>query len=239
MLFELRDTGDAEALLKAAEGRLPQYIFWLDLNRFTAEALTRLGQRYTRALQAVCQETAFLLHRLPGLEELSFADGTPFANPDTKQWLVGIAMDSGRTGGLDEALAPAAARSDDGMGADIAEAHAMIRGGKMLEAIEKLQRKLNGAASSRERILWRLAIARLMLDVRQVKLALPQMEQIVREIDHFRLEDYDPALALKGLKLVWAGLELQNDPSAKIKTSDIVDRIARIDMAEVIKLTKN
>ncbi len=239
MLFELRDTGDAEALLKAAEGRLPQYIFWLDLNRFTAEALTRLGQRYTRALQAVCQETAFLLHRLPGLEELSFADGTPFANPDTKQWLVGIAMDSGRTGGLDEALAPAAARSDDGMGADIAEAHAMIRGGKMLEAIEKLQRKLNGAASSRERILWRLAIARLMLDVRQVKLALPQMEQIVREIDHFRLEDYDPALALKGLKLVWAGLELQNDPSAKIKTSDIVDRIARIDMSEVIKLTKN
>ncbi|MGB4220849.1 MAG: type VI secretion system protein TssA [Smithellaceae bacterium] len=239
MLFELRDTGDAEALLKAAEGRLPQYIFWLDLNRFSAEALTRLGQRFTKALHAVCQETAFLLHRLPGLEELSFADGTPFANPETKQWLVGIAMDSGRMSVLDETVLPAAAHGDESIGADIAEAHALIRGGKMLEAIEKLQRKLNGAASSRERILWRLAIARLMLDVRQVKLAIPQMEQIVREIDHFRLEDYDPALALRGLKLVWAGLELQNDPSVKIKTSDVLDRIARIDMAEVIKLSKN
>jgi type VI secretion system protein VasJ len=239
MLFELRDTGDAEALLKAAEGRLPQYIFWLDLNRFTAEALTRLGQRFTKAHQAVCQETAFLLHRLPGLEGLSFADGTPFANPETKQWLAGIVMDSGRAAGLDEAPSLPAAPFDEGMSADIAEAHVLIIGGKMLEAIEKLQRKLSGAASSREKILWRLAIARLMIDVRQVKLALPQLEQIIREIDHFRLEDYDPALALRGLKLAWAGLELQNDTSVKIKTSDLLDRIARIDMAEVIKLSKN
>jgi type VI secretion system protein VasJ len=95
LLFDLRNNGDAEALLKAAEARLPQYIFWMDLNRFAADSLSRLGNRYEKAYDAVCQETAFLLHRLPGLEDLCFSDGTPFAVPETRQWLQGIALGSG------------------------------------------------------------------------------------------------------------------------------------------------
>jgi len=237
MLFDLRNTGDAEALLKAAEGRLPQFIFWLDLNRFVAEALTRLGAKYARAHKAVCQETAFLLYRLPGLEELAFADGTPFANPETKNWLKCIAVDSGTT--LDAVPAAAAANRDDGMSREIAEAQGMIRKGKLLEAMEILQKKLSATASSREKILWRLAISQLLLDVRQARLALPHLDQIVREIDNYRLEDYDPALALRGLKMAWQGMESQNDEALKSKAADVLYRIARIDMAEVIRLGKN
>ncbi|MDD4356963.1 MAG: type VI secretion system protein TssA, partial [Smithellaceae bacterium] len=95
MLFDLHNSGDAEALLKAAEGRLPQFIFWMDLNRFVAESLARLGANYTKACRAVCQETAFLIYQLPGLEDLSFADGTPFAPLETKNWLKSIAIHSG------------------------------------------------------------------------------------------------------------------------------------------------
>lgn len=239
MLFDLRNTGNAEALLKAAEGRLPQFIFWLDLNRLVAEALARLGNRHLRAHGVVCQETAFLLHRLPGLEELSFADGTPFANPETRNWLRGIAFNVRPSAEARTAGAPDAPPGEDRISAEVAEAEALVRRGKLLEAMEMLQRRLNQAPSGREKILWRLAISRMLIDARQGRLALPHLEQVLRDIDSHRLEEYEPALTLGGLKLILAGLESQTEASFKMKTADVLYRIARLDMAEAIRLGKN
>jgi type VI secretion system protein VasJ len=239
MLFELRNTGNAEALLKAAEGRLSQFIFWLDLHRLVAEALVRLGNRHQKAHGVVCQETAFLLHRLPGLEELSFADGTPFANPETRNWLKGIAFDSKTSGEARPAAAPNSTPAEDRIALDVADAQALIRKGRLLEALEKLQQKLNHASSSRERVLLRLAISQMLLNARQGKLALPHLEQVLRDIDTYRLEEYEPALTLRGLKLALSGLESQTEPSFKVKTADVLYRIARLDMAEAIRLGKS
>ncbi len=100
---------------------------------------------------------------------------------------------------------------------EIAEALDMIHKGKLLEAMECLQQKINAASSGREKILWRLAVARLLLKVKKYELALPHLDQIIREIDIFHLENYDSALALKGLKMVCEGLESQNDESLKSK----------------------
>ncbi len=73
-----------------------------------------------------------------------------------------------------------------------------------------------------EKILWRLAVARLLLKVKKYELALPHLDQIIREIDIFHLENYDSALALKGLKMVCEGLESQNDESLKSKSGSFV-----------------
>ena len=239
MLFDLRNTGNAEALLKAAEGRLALFIFWLDLNRLVAEALIRLGNRHQKAHGVVCQETAFLLHRLPGLEELSFADGTPFANPETRNWLKGIAFDSKPAARAKPAAAPDSAPVEDRIAGEIADAQALIRKGKLLEATERLQQKLNHATSSREKVLWRLAISRMLIDAKQGRLALPHLEQILRDIDAYRLEEYEPALTLRGLKLILSGLESQTDASFRVKTADVLYRIARLDMAEAVRLGKS
>ncbi len=72
--------------------------------------------------------------------------------------------------------------------------------------------------------------------MKKYELALPHLDQIIQEIDIFHLEDYDSALALKGLKMVCTGLESQNDESLKRKKTDVLYRIARIDMAEAIRL---
>ena len=238
MLFDLHDGGDAEALLRAAEGRLPQFIFWIDLNRFVAESLARLGANYTRAHRAVCQETAFLIYQLPGLEDLSFADGTPFSTLETKDWLKSIAIHSGTPS---KTVSDSKCNFQDDknrVAEEIAEALDMIHKGKLLEAMECLQQKLNAASSGREKILWRLAVARLLLKVKKYELALPHLDQIIREIDIFHLENYDSALALKGLKMVCEGLESQNDESLKSKKAEVLYRIAKIDMAEAIRLGK-
>ncbi len=239
MLFDLRNTGDAEALLKAAEGRIAQFIFWLDLNRFVAEALTRLGAKYLKAHKALCEETAVLLYRLKGLEELSFADGTPLANPETKNWIRNIGLNAGVSSEATPPMTGGVTGGEDAISKGISEAQALIRKGKLLEAMESLQKKLTAASTSREKILWRLSISQLLLDVNQVKLAVPHLDQIIRDIDSFRLEDYDPAVAIRGLKLAWLGIESQNDESLKGKAADLLYRIARIDMAEVVRLGKS
>lgn len=240
LLFDLRNNGDAEALLKAAETRLPQYIFWIDLNRLAAEALARLGSRFEKARDAVCQETAFLLHRLPGLEELSFSDGTPFATPDTRQWLKGISLRG------TQSAAAATTGEDPDREAEteavienkIGELQQLVRKGKLIEAMEIAQQKLSTSASRRENLLWRLSLSRMLVDVGKSGLALPHLEQALKDIALHGLETYDPNLAMRGLKLAWLAFDSQTDQKFKDQARDVLHQIGRFDMPEMVRLSK-
>jgi len=240
LLFDLRNNGDAEALLKAAETRLPQYIFWLDLNRLAAEALARLGNRFERAHEAVCQETAFLLHRLPGLEELSFSDGTPFANPDTRQWLSGIAFQGTAPENSTDCLQDAAVQvsMETTIDKKIKELQQQVRKGKLIEAMETVQQKLNGSISQRENLLWRLSLSQMLVDVGKSRLALPHLEQALKDIAWHGLESYDPTLALRGLKLAWLAFDSQAEQKFKEQAQEVLHQIGRFDMPEMVRLSK-
>lgn len=240
LLFDLRNNGDAEALLKAAETRLPQYIFWLDLNRLAAEALARLGNRFERAREAVCQETAFLLHRLPGLEELSFSDGTPFATPDTRQWLNGIAFQGATPGAFPSGDTDSATETGTEAVIDkkIGELQQLVRKGKLIEAMETVQQKLRASASQRENLLWRLSLAQMLVDLGKTRLALPHLEQVLKDIAWHGLEAYDPTLALRGLKLAWLAFDSQTEQKFKEQAQEVLHQIGRFDMPEMVRLSK-
>lgn len=236
LLQELASHGDGEALLKAAEARLPQFIFWLDLNRFTAEALSRLGDRFSSAREAVCAETAALAGRLPGLEGLAFADGTPFADGETRQWLAGVMQ-------REASAAQCPAESDtegraEAIAREVEEAQALIRSGKLLEAVARFQKQLGNGASRKEKLHWRLALAQLLVNTNRARLALPHLEQVMADIGAFGLEEYDPALALRGLKLAWHGFDSQAEPRFKDKAAEALHRIARLDPVEMVRLAK-
>ena len=81
----LYNAGDWKTLLETSESHVPQFLFWLDLSRYSSEALENLG--YPLAKDAIVHETLYYVKRLPGIENLSFSDGTPFADEDTRQWL--------------------------------------------------------------------------------------------------------------------------------------------------------
>lgn len=239
LLFDLRNKGDAEALLKAAEARLTQYIFWLDLNRLSAEALSRLGTRFEKAHQAVCQETAFLLHRLPGLESLSFSDGTPFATPETRQWLESVVC---RGASVTEAPLPFPdtnlVEMEAAIGKNIEEIQLLLRKGKLIEAMEDVQEKLRAASSRREMLLWRLALTRMLVDIGKPKLAMPHIDQILMDMDRHQLEEYEPLLAMRGLRLAWLTLDAQSEQKFKDRATDVLHRIGRVDMPEMVRLAK-
>lgn len=238
LLSDLRNRSDAEALLKAAEARLPQYIFWLDLNRLTVEALSRLGNRFGKAQEAVCQETACLLHRFPGLEELAFSDGTPFATPETRQWLEGIVF---RGTACLEPLATTDERVAEGaleaaIAQGIAEMQVQVRQGKLVEAMEEMQRRLRGCTSKRERFFWRLELAGMLTNAGRSRLALPHLDQVLRDMERHELEEYDPLLAMRGLKLAWHALQCQGEQRYKDMATDVLHRIGRLDMPEMMRL---
>ena len=236
---ELINKGDHENLIRSAEGRLPQFIFWIDLNRLVSEGLANLGENYQRTKEVVNQETAFLLHRLPGLEHLSFSDGTAFADPETKQWLKEIVLKGGAVeepSSMDASLTTP--QDKNPIEKEVEEAQKLIKKGKLLEAMEGLQRKFQQSSSQREKLLWRLALSQLLVKNKQVKVALPHLEQILKDIDFFRLEEYDPDLALKSLKAVWMGFSSQSDQTSKERASEVFQRIARLDLTEAIRIGK-
>ena len=84
--------GDPSGALSMCEDAATDSLFWFDIHRIAAEALSAMG--HVPASRAVHAATGALLFRLPGLGDLSFNDGTPFAEPATRAWL-GIA--GGRT----------------------------------------------------------------------------------------------------------------------------------------------
>jgi type VI secretion system protein VasJ len=239
-LLEFKENGNWNALIMAAEQRLSQYIFWFDLNRLVAEALSGLGDGYENAHEAVCQETALFIHRLPGLVGMTFSDGTAFADPETSQWLKGIALGAGSF--KDSAvptLAGAAGADETGhMTQTLAKAQELARKKKLLEAVQLLQTELKNCVSQQEALVWRLALCRMLIGAKRVDMALPHFDLILKDIETYRLETWDPGLALEGLKLVWTGYNTQPGNEAKGKAEAVLSQIAKLDPAEALKLSK-
>jgi type VI secretion system protein VasJ len=239
-LLEFKENGNWNALIMAAEQRLSQYIFWFDLNRLVAEALSSLGDGYENAHETVCQETALLIHRLPGLVGMTFSDGTPFADPETSQWLKGIALAAGSfTGSTVPTPAGATGADETGhMTQTLAKAQELAKKKKLLEAVQLLQTELRNCASQQEALMWRLALCRILIGSKRADMALPHFDLILKDIETYRLETWDPGLALEGLKLVWTGYSTQTGNEAKGKAEAVLSQIAKLDPAEALKLSK-
>ncbi len=74
-------------LIEETESALNASRFWLDLHRFSATALAGLGEPYAKARAEVIGGLAVVLKRMPALLELQFADGSPFADEQTRAWI--------------------------------------------------------------------------------------------------------------------------------------------------------
>lgn len=239
ILYDLLARQDWDSLLRSAERRLNQFIFCLDLNRFVALSLDNMGSRYRSAHETVCRETAFFVHRLSGLTDLSFADGTPFADQDTRDWLRLISFTS--TGAGIEPL-PAqgspAGTNENEMAEKIKGAKILADKKNLLEAVEALQEELLNSISEKERMLWRLALSEILLTSKQLEAALPHLEELRHTIGIHRLEDWEPDLALRSLIMVWKGFSMHPSDESKRISTDALNRIARLNPKQALLLVK-
>ncbi len=174
----------------------------------------------------IAAETLQYIKRLPGIEKLAFEDGTPFANDETRAWLKTLA---------DKQAAPAAGMGVAGteriwqaIDEALAQARKLLRESKVGEALHQLHEGLGRAPSIKERFLWRQGLCRLLLEMKQPRLALPHMQDLLADIDTYKIEQWEPAVAAEAFAVALAGLRQQTEKD-EAKLDAVLSRLAMLD----------
>ncbi|SDM16871.1 type VI secretion system protein VasJ [Modicisalibacter muralis] len=175
--------GADSALWQRIEASLAVGPYWLEGHRLSAEAADALG--YPRCAQAIREETARFVARLPGLEALSFNDGTPFVDGATGEW-------------LDNAPAGSAGATNDSNGepwqVGLEEAREILVEQGLQGALGVLDAGLARARSPREHAYWRLASAELLNEVGLETLAQQHCQALYHGLADIDLAHWEPAL---------------------------------------------
>lgn len=231
MAFQsLLDAGEYTKLINDAEEMLTRAPFWLDVHRYTATALQELGDEYSGARAAVVSGVGEFVRRLPGLLELSFQGGTPFADEDTRAWIESEAQAAGvasnKEGNADATAEAPSAAADEPWAEIFKQAKQLKAKKKIKEALELFQAGRNSAPNERERFLWDLTQARFCYESGLVELALPQLDHLDRQIERFGLEEWEPGLSVSVARLIL----MCNDKSSegtKNRLAGMADRVER------------
>ncbi|MGB9595024.1 MAG: type VI secretion system protein TssA, partial [Candidatus Poribacteria bacterium] len=234
-----------DTLLRQSEANFPNAPLWFDLQRFIDRAMMELGPSYEFARQVVREEVANIVRRLPGILDLQFKNGIPFADGQTKMWIEAEVLPSIATVGSEQKETKSSDETTskkDGIAEIVAEARRIVAGGKLEDALSLLNGHLANASLRREQFLWRLNLAKLCLDAGNARLALPQLESLDEEVRKFSLEQWEPELAVEVLKsLLQCRKKLMADikqPSPELMSiiSELYSRLCRLDVVSALNL---
>lgn len=181
-------------LLDEAESGLSQYRFWLDLHRYSAQALAALG--HSAARDAVVKTLAGFLGRMPSLAGLSFNDASPFADDETRSW-IDSEVHVGSAPSVGASASAAASGPEDSA---VVEAEKLAKSGKPNEAMALLEGAVATAKSGRDRFRARLALARMCAGSGQAALGRPLFQKLDAESLERGLDVWEPGLSAQVLE---------------------------------------
>ncbi|HKG91969.1 MAG TPA: type VI secretion system protein TssA, partial [Gemmatimonadaceae bacterium] len=235
-------------LLELAETVMgtPQGRGWLDLQRYALTACDGLGSDLHFVAAAVRAELRALLVDMPVLLDMTMMDDTPTANAETRAWLRDSVLRGGASpgggdagdaaagdgGGASRLAGALSAAGDDGdrfRSSDAYErAMAEVRSGRTQRAIELLMHELAREKSRRGRFLRQTQIAGVMVDAGLHAVALPMLEELIGQLDAFKLEDWETGdVVARPLALLYRCLtSVEGDPAVR---QTLYLRICRLD----------
>lgn len=183
---------------------------WLDVHRYVWKASSEAG--YSAVASAVVSTLQGLLKDIPEIPNWTLNDDTPAANPETQRWLQESVLPPPPVEAVAESEpvappvytpAPERDAAAENAAPDVLEiARDFIRRGQLQQAIQLLMRDAAQQPSGRARFQRRLQIAQLCMGAGQGKIAHPVLEELVKEIEERRLEEWEdgemlsPVLAL-------------------------------------------
>jgi type VI secretion system protein ImpA len=200
-LKKLASESSWEDLLNAAVAALgePCGRAWLDVHRYIWKASYEAG--YSAISASVIATVQSLLKDIPELSTWTLNDDTPTANPETQRWLEEIVIPKPPEPVVQHGAGPsepvyAAVHESEEPGEDAPPdvldiAKDMIRRGQLPQAIQLLVRDAAQQPSGRARFQRRLQVAQLCVSAGQSKVAHPVLEELVKEIDQRRLEEWE------------------------------------------------
>lgn len=180
------------SLVPELEQMLSRSAFWLDGHRLVAGCLKSMGAEYAAAHETVINELRSFLGRVPGVTELKFADGTPFADDATRMWIDAEVMVAGAAEGTASSNMGSSTPWSDALD----EARGMAASGGLDKAVQRMQQGVSQAASLREQFYWRTALSELLIQSGNVRLAIQMLEQMTSRIEQMQLEEWESELVV-------------------------------------------
>ncbi|MGH1451405.1 MAG: type VI secretion system protein TssA [Pseudomonadaceae bacterium] len=221
-------------LLRDLENSVARSPFWLDGQWMVWQCLDALGAgEAQRELEVQVQ---LLLRRLPGLEQLRFHDGSPFADEQTQAWLAEVVTAPANA----PTVAAAGTPDDQQLPWDEAlKAAAMLWRKENLKAgVAMLKQGMQTASSERQRFHWQLAQARLCHMARHYELAAYQLEGLYQTLHETRLDRWEPKLAISVLQLLHDCYErLPRKQGGPERRQDIHQRLCQLDLEAALDQT--
>ncbi|HET7329366.1 type VI secretion system protein TssA [Dyella sp.] len=198
--------------------------FWLDLQHYAFVAQEHAGAAYTSIREMAAMDCALLLQRLPGLEHLSFTDGSPFADSTTLEWMARHATVYDASQDRD---APVSVTTEgDSHWADLeAQALTLATQQGLDDAFAWLQ-QLPGHDSERQRFLRQLVMARVAERTDRVDIATHLLTSLDAIAHQHRLMQWEPALAFDVKQHLMRALKARMNR----KDADKASLTQRIDM---------
>lgn len=219
-------------LLVEVEASLAKAPFWFDGQRMAWECLQGLNAEV--AMREVEIHFALFIQRLPGIVELRFHDGTPFADPATRAWISAQVMPH-----LQSAQAP---RKVEVIGTQPAwelaleEVLPVLNKDGLKAAVQVLQQGLQSVHGGRARFFWQLALARLCFKAKKYELAKTQLEILDQKLQDSGLNAWEPDLVLEVLHLLHSCCELlPQNHAVRERKDEIHRRLCHLDLEVVLE----
>ncbi len=197
-------TGNYLNAALTAENLFLSNIWWLDIQYLQATALEHCGPDYASVHAAVIGELRIFLNRLPGIQELTFIDGTPFAAHSTRDWL--------------NTIQNSKASPHKGSPAQkcIAQARKLFLDGQHKSAMDALDQELNRSNRNLDKLELRLEQCRLLIQGRQWLGATALADELLTFYRKLHLGEWSMDMGMEVLSVArraWQGFD--NEQSKK------------------------
>ncbi|MFA6012439.1 MAG: type VI secretion system protein TssA [Desulfobacteraceae bacterium] len=227
---------DWQGLLMASESALhsSRHLFYLDLNRYSHEALSNMGKKFENARDVVLFETRHFTARLGDVENLLFSDQSPFAGEQTKEWLKRWVHEGTGNGDFHSGVVGS---EKTGAQEQIAELKEYLsKGGRLPDVVALFQKKINGSSTGKDALLFRLELVKLLALSKHEKIASSQIEHVLDALERHSLDIWEPELAFIALRTVYSIMKTYPETRCRVKPDDILVLLGKMDILEAMKL---
>jgi hypothetical protein len=250
-LRRLANDGEWADLLEQSEQALarPEGRGWLDPHRYAVAAMAHrppIAPRPRRRSAPSCGPSSPTTPTCPTAE---LNDGTPAANAETRAWLRAEVLPAPAPDRVPDpepaaeaypTFEPPPRHERPGVVDDAPdvweEALDLVRSRRTTDGVQLIRRAMNTAATGRERFLRKLQLAELCLMVNHHRVALPLSEDLARQVDEFRLEQWeDEQLSARVWGALYRCLRASGaDVGAAERLRQVFTRLCRLDINQAM-----
>ena len=230
---ERLDQGKYADLLVELEASLAKAPFWFDGQRMVWECLQGLNAEM--AMREVEIHFALLIQRLPGIIELRFHDGAPFADPSTRAWIAASVMPHLQSNSTPRKV-ETETESQPAWEKALSDVLPILRREGLKAAVQILKQGLQRAHGGRVRFFWQFAMARLCFTAKKYDLAKTQLEALDQTLQDSGLHAWEPDLALEVLHLLHSCCELlPQNHAVRERKEETYRRLCHLDLEVVLE----